>query len=326
MSDASRSNETALARREPQRAVLLAVGASLLLPLAFYLWPAQMRSIPFTLALVAVTLIIYAGGVKSAGIAGAWLVLAADLILLVPKGSFWLTDPDDRVHVLFTLFVVFLGVSLAGKMRAEQRRVGRRQAALVESDARYRLLMEQTSDAVAVARPPTRLLVANRRTCEMFGYTEHELLALPITKLFAQGELERTPLRWSELDSQDVVLSERRMRRKDGSSFEAELSVRRTSDGNAHVMVRDITARRQAELAYRAEHDLLQSILETSVAAVIVLDPQGRMVFCNQRAESVLGVKREVLSRQAYDSLTFRSTALDGSELPHDQQIGRAHV
>lgn len=320
MSDASRSNETALARREPQRAVLLAVGASLLLPLAFYLWPAQMRSIPFTLALVAVTLIIYAGGVKSAGIAGAWLVLAADLILLVPKGSFWLTDPDDRVHVLFTLFVVFLGVSLAGKMRAEQRRVGRRQAALVESDARYRLLMEQTSDAVAVARPPTRLLVANRRTCEMFGYTEHELLALPITKLFAQGELECTPLRWSELDSQDVVLSERRMRRKDGSSFEAELSVRRTSDGNAHVMVRDITARRQAELAYRAEHDLLQSILETSVAAVIVLDPQGRMVFCNQRAESVLGVKREVLSRQAYDSLTFRSTALDGSELPHDQQ------
>lgn len=320
MPDASRSNETLPARREPRAAVLVAVASCLLLPLAFYLWPDQLRTVPFTLTLVAVTLVIYAGGVRSAGITGVILVLAIDLLLLAPKGSLLMSDTDDRVHALFTLFVVALGVSLAGRMQSAQRRVARRQAALAESDARYRLLMEQTSDAIAVARAPARMLVANHRTCEMFGYTEQELLALPITQLFAPGELERQPLRWAELASNEMVLSERRMRRKDGTTFEAELSVRRTSDGNAHVIVRDITARRQAELAYRAEHDLLQSILETSVAAVIVLDPQGRMVFCNQRAESVLGVKREVLSRQVYDSLTYRSTALDGSAVPHARQ------
>ncbi len=320
MADASRSSETPLARREPRTAVLLAAGSSVVLPLTFLLWPEQLRDIPFTLVLAAVMLMIYVGGVRSAGLAGVWLILAVDVTLLEPRGSIWINHSEDRVHALFALLVVLFGVGLAGRMRQAQRRVGRRQAALAESDARYQLLMEQTSDAVAVARAPSSMLVANRRTCEMFGYTESELLALPIVHLFAAGELERQPLRWSELETNQIVLSERRMRRKDGSTFEAEHSERRTSDGNAHVMVRDITARRQAELAYRAEHDLLQSILETSVAAVIVLDPHGRMVFCNQRAESVLGVKREVLSRQAYDSLTFRSTALDGSELPHEQQ------
>ena len=65
-----------------------------------------------------------------------------------------------------------------------------------------------------------------------------------------------------------MVIRERRLQRKDGSTFIAELSVRRTAEGLAQAIVRDITERRRSEAALRAERDLLDGILSTSVAGI----------------------------------------------------------
>lgn len=76
--------------------------------------------------------------------------------------------------------------------------------------------------------------------------------------------------------------------------------------------------RMQDEL--RRERDLLSSIMQTSVAAIVLLDPEGRIVFANDRAERVLGVSRPEAEQRLYNSPEWRITDYDGNSMP-DQDL-----
>ncbi len=82
----------------------------------------------------------------------------------------------------------------------------------------------------------------------------------------------------------------------------------------------DITQRKEAELALVAERDLFTSVMNTSVAAITVLEPSGHIVFANHRAETVLGLTLNDLTCRTYDSPAWQSTDLDGSPWPDDRQ------
>jgi len=190
-----------------------------------------------------------------------------------------------------------------------------REAALVESETRYRHILEQASDGIVLARPDGQLILVNQRICEMMGYSEAELLQLPLSSLYEPGELARTPLGWDELLRSSMVIRERRLQRKDGSTFIAELSVRRTAEGLAQAIVRDITERRRSEAAIRAERDLLDGVLSTSVAGIVVVNPIGQVIFLNPSAEAVLGVTKSELGSETELPPGWRLVNLDGTPL-----------
>ncbi|MFB5652421.1 PAS domain-containing protein [Leptospira wolffii] len=80
--------------------------------------------------------------------------------------------------------------------------------------------------------------------------------------------------------------------------------------------------RKNSELI--AERDLLSSIMETSVAAVTVLNPQGEILYANASAERVLGLRLESLKQRKYNSPEWKATAIDGGEwTPEDQPFAR---
>ncbi len=78
--------------------------------------------------------------------------------------------------------------------------------------------------------------------------------------------------------------------------------------------------RKSANLALRTERDLLNSVMSTSVAAITVLAPDGRILFANSRAETVLGLTLNNLTQRTYNSPDWRATNLDGSPWRNDQQ------
>ena len=49
------------------------------------------------------------------------------------------------------------------------------ESALKESDTRYRLLLDNSLDAILLTTPSGKIISANKAACEMFGYTEEEL-------------------------------------------------------------------------------------------------------------------------------------------------------
>ncbi|WP_281283056.1 PAS domain S-box protein [Leptospira fletcheri] len=82
--------------------------------------------------------------------------------------------------------------------------------------------------------------------------------------------------------------------------------------------------RRRKEEELRAERDLLAGIMNTSVAAITVLDPDGSILYANPSAEKVLGLSLEDLRQRKYDSKEWKPTSLDGGPWkPEDQPFTR---
>ncbi len=83
---------------------------------------------------------------------------------------------------------------------------------------------------------------------------------------------------------------------------------------------RQLRGRSETLEALRAEHDLLEEMMRTSIGAIVILDPKGRILFTNDRAETILGVSARELQGRAYDQTYWRQTTLEGLPLPDAAQ------
>lgn len=118
--------------------------------------------------------------------------------------------------------------------------------ALLDSEKRYRLLFEHSSDAILRADANGGVARANAAACRMFGMSEAQLCAAGREKLVAPGETRlQAGLDARRLNGSVVV--QLTMVRADGSLFEAEASSSQypAPDGTtvATTTLRDVTAR-----------------------------------------------------------------------------------
>ncbi|WP_084695331.1 PAS domain S-box protein [Leptospira broomii] len=82
--------------------------------------------------------------------------------------------------------------------------------------------------------------------------------------------------------------------------------------------------RKKKEEELHTERDLLAGIMDTSVAAITVLTPDGRISYANSSAERILGLSAENLKERTYDSVEWKSTSIDGGPWqPEDQPFLR---
>lgn len=171
----------------------------------------------------------------------------------------------------------------------------RAETALRESEYNYRSILEQASDGIFIADASGRYIEVNPSGCDMLGYTREELLEKKISDLIPPEDLSKIPIRMDELKQGKIILSERRLIRKDGTLLPVEISARILSDGRLQGIQRDITERKQAEDALAASQVLLQDITDNSTTLIYAIDSAGRFLLINRKLESVLGAPRETL-------------------------------
>jgi two-component system, cell cycle sensor histidine kinase and response regulator CckA len=133
---------------------------------------------------------------------------------------------------------------------------------LAESEERFRTILDAVSDGIFVHDAQTgEVLEVNARAAEMFGYTASELCALGISPLSAGCDgytAEEGIARIRATAAGDPQLFQWRCRHRDGHLFWAEVSMRRASVAGVPrvlVVVRDITARKEAETAQERADD-----------------------------------------------------------------------
>jgi len=125
----------------------------------------------------------------------------------------------------------------------------RGQKALRESEARYRTLMEQASDGIFVSDGGGHLVMANAAGRRMLGYTLDELRKIRIEDIYVHGKSPDGEDFSEDLKDENPLRVERKMRRKDGSVFDVEASETMLPSGLIHRSLRDVTARKSAEIA-----------------------------------------------------------------------------
>lgn len=178
-------------------------------------------------------------------------------------------NPDGAVDGIIGYFK-----NVTDRKRAEEE--------LQESEERMRALSEAAFDGIAVTES-AQVLEVNEQMAEMLGYRQEEMIGHSVASFIAPQDRERIMTRILE-GREDVI--EHTMMRKDGSHVLVEAHARMISYQNRRVRVtaiRDITKRKQAEEALRANETLLRQFVEHTPAAVAMFDREVRYLLYSNR-------------------------------------------
>jgi PAS domain S-box-containing protein len=191
---------------------------------------------------------------------------------------------------------------IGGQKRMEQaRRV---------SDARYRALFEYAPDGILIADARSCYLDANPSICRMLGYSREQLVGLHAADIVLPSEIPNVTPALEAILAKSDYHREWQFRRKDGSTFSAEVIATLMPDGNLLGLIRDVTERNRAESALREKERQLHSsdrrlaeIMHGMTEACFALDENWRFIFVNERCEILLDRKREeMLGRSIWDA------------------------
>jgi PAS domain S-box-containing protein len=161
---------------------------------------------------------------------------------------------------------------------------------LQESEERYRMLVEQSSDGIFVTDPQGRIVDVNTSACEMLSYTREEILKLFQSDIFAPDDTVLVPSRLEDLRDGKVVLSERRFKSKDGRIIPVEIRAIMSSDGSHFQgIARDITERKREEEALRNAEENYRNIFENSVEGIFQTSPDGHYLIANPALARIYG-------------------------------------
>jgi two-component system cell cycle sensor histidine kinase/response regulator CckA len=176
----------------------------------------------------------------------------------------------------------------------------RAEAALRESELRYRQLFEMESDALFLVDSSTGcILEANQAASEIYGYSGEHWRSLRNTDVSAEPQATRRAV--TEGQTQIPV---RWHRKKDGTVFPVEITARHLSLGGRQVHIaamRDISRRLQAEEALRTREERFRALVETTEEWIWAIDLAGRHTYSNPGVHRMLGYSpEEILSRETW--------------------------
>ncbi|MCY2993694.1 MAG: ABC transporter substrate-binding protein [Planctomycetota bacterium] len=185
--------------------------------------------------------------------------------------------------------------------------VQKRTADLSESEARFRVLVEQAGDGFELLDEEARYVDVNLATCRQLRYSKEELLHLSVPEIDPTVTREQFQARFQSLIGQPPVVFEAVHRRRDGATFPVEITVSVIHLGGsprALVLVRDITDRKRIEEAVRATNsELAQALARSEKLAV--------------QAETANRAKSEFLANMSHELRTPLTAILGCSELLH---------
>jgi signal transduction histidine kinase/CheY-like chemotaxis protein len=133
-----------------------------------------------------------------------------------------------------------LNAELVARVDADARELRAASVELSGSSERYRTLMDSAPDALLVADADGRILLANARAEEVFGYGREELIGRALDQLIPQGVSAR---------------------RRDGSEFPVDVrlsTVKLASGRGVCAAVRDVSEQRKADQALRESQAALE--------------------------------------------------------------------
>jgi len=157
-------------------------------------------------------------------------------------------------------------------MNAElEKRVEERSAEIRKSEVKYRSLIEQASDAIYVLDFNGNFTDVNASMCKMMGYSREELLQLNVKAIVDPEELKTDPLPTINNAPPQSEFRERRLTRKDGTIFDAEINVKIFDDDRIMVIARDISDRKKMEIELRDAELKFRTIADRSMVGVYIV-------------------------------------------------------
>lgn len=162
------------------------------------------------------------------------------------------------------------------------------ETALTESQEKYRLLVENSSEAILVAQDGV-LKFFNKKTTEIVGYSREEMTASPFLDFVHPDDREVVIKRHIDhLEGKEVPSRyDFRILAQSGNIIWVTInSVRIEWESRPAILIflTDITEKKEIELQLQKQYNLNVNILETMTDAFVALDRNWRYTYMNEKA------------------------------------------
>ena len=151
-----------------------------------------------------------------------------------------------------------------------------------ESELRYRLLNEQATDAICITDASLKFIDINPYACEIFGYSKEEALQLSLPDILFAEDLAANPVKTAALELGKTVRNERRLKRKNGTAVDMEVSTRLLEDRRMIMFGHDITERKIAEQQKEFDRVNLDALINNTTDLMWSIDKDYRIITFNQ--------------------------------------------
>ena len=197
------------------------------------------------------------------------------------------------------------------------------EAELRDSEEKYRLLFENSMDAIVITNTDGQVVQTNQAASNLLGYSREQLSHMGAADIVGVP-LERLLCYLEKAYTQGYLIGELDIRRPIGDTRITEYVLCQISPHLHMTILRDITERKLAEVELRAAYDGMEmrveqrtielvqlnqaleaeirerqhseeryrTLVETSPSAILVTDLAGVIRFCNQRAAALFGYQQ----------------------------------
>jgi PAS domain S-box-containing protein len=175
------------------------------------------------------------------------------------------TGPDGRNYDVSdfpfkdtdgSTLIMEVGLDITERKQAEME--------IKESEKKYRTLIEQAAEAIAIFDQHLNFIDVNSAACQLTGFTREELLKLNAKDIIPEEDFASIPPQLAEVIAGKTVENESRLRRKDGTLINIRVSAKMLEDGMVQTITRDITERKKTEERNRLITNLLELFVKTS--------------------------------------------------------------
>ena len=167
--------------------------------------------------------------------------------------------------------------------------------ALIESESRYRSLVESGGAGIATVNMAGQISFANDALCRMTGYSKEEVLMKQFADFVHPGDMDNTIRLFAEAVEGKTLTDyvQFRLVCKDGREVwfytnPTAMVVNGEVIGFSTIL-QDITARRNAEEALRLSEEKFRDLTELLPQVVFEADTQGVFTYVNRRGYEVFG-------------------------------------
>jgi PAS domain S-box-containing protein len=147
----------------------------------------------------------------------------------------------------------------------------RAQESLLQSEAKYRDLIDVSPDAIYIIDTDLTYVLANPAGAKLAGCTLEELIGTPIADTFVPEERPLLPARMEMMKTEPYLRFERKFIRRNGDTVPVEVSLTTVRGRYLQAVLRDISERKRSEEALRASEQVARGQVEALTYSLDVL-------------------------------------------------------
>ena len=223
----------------------------------------------------------------------------ATVILLLYKNHPETINMKIEILDLVVLATVLPGFSLVGGyINRVKARVSSAFNQSKEAELKFRTIFDAASDGIILMNLSEKIISdANKKMCDMLGYTKEEILSLGILDIYPPETIAFVLEQSEKLFRREIpVAMDIPVLRKDQTVFFADISaspIILEKKEYAIGIFRDITDRRQMEDKLRFEEQRFRAMVEHSSDIIVLVNREGTISYINPAVEQVLGFTPE---------------------------------